>query len=51
MLRKREWQKKSVHGDGIGKKNLAHINDPRKKFPASSKSPTHPRPFMPDLIV
>jgi hypothetical protein len=30
-------KKKIVHGDGI-KKNLAH-NDPRKKFPASSKSP------------
>jgi hypothetical protein len=34
-------EKKSVHGDGIGKKNLAH-NDPRKKFLASSKSPSPP---------
>ena len=32
MLPKREWQKKIVHGDGIGKKNLAY-NDPRKKIP------------------
>jgi hypothetical protein len=47
--------KKIVHGDGIGKKNLAQTI-PEKKFPASSKSPIHPqklngRPFMPDLIV
>jgi hypothetical protein len=36
------WQKKIVHGDGI-KKISAH-NDPRKKFPASSKPPPPPPP-------
>ena len=42
MLRKKVWQKKIVHGDGI-KRKILHITIPENKFPASSKSPTHPQ--------
>jgi hypothetical protein len=34
--------KKIVHGDGI-KENILHITIPKKKFPASSKSPPPPK--------
>jgi hypothetical protein len=43
MLRKKVWQKKIVHGDGI-KESILHITIPEKKFPASSKSSTTPPP-------